>query len=359
MASSAGVFGRDFLKDLQVSGKTVISVVIPLYKEESNVEPLVERLESVLTRLDCDWEFVFALDPSPDRTREKLLALMDAGHRIRLITFSRRIGKPLSLMAGLDHSRGDACVIIDADLQDPPELIEEMMKKWQDGFEVVIPQRVSRKGEKLLYLKAAEAFYWLFGKVAEVKVPRNTGDFRLLDPRVVREIGRFKERHGFLRGITAAAGFRTAVIPYHREARFSGRTQIPLLGAVNIALDGLVPFSRTAVRLIFILGLILAGLGTGVAAIWVAAGLLAGFSSTWPFMVLGLLVTILSGAVLLGLGTVGEYVVRTYEETRDRPLYIVDRIDEADTLPRKLCDGGSVKNTSCDERGPVSRSPVG
>ncbi len=196
------------MKDPQVSGKTVISVVIPLYNEENNVGPLVERLESVLGRLGCDWEFVFALDPSPDRTREKILALIDAGHRIRLITFSRRIGKPLSLMAGLDHSRGDACVIIDADLQDPPEFIEEMVKKWREGYEVVIPQRVSRKGESLLYLKAAEAFYWLFGKVAEVSVPTNTGDFRLLDARVVREMCRFRERHGFLRGITAAAGFR-------------------------------------------------------------------------------------------------------------------------------------------------------
>ena len=345
------------MKHRQASDNIVMSIVIPLYNEENNVEPLVERLESVLERLGCDWELVFALDPSPDRTGEKIRELIDAGHRIRLVAFSRRIGKPLSLMAGLDHSRGDACVIIDADLQDPPELIEEMVKQWRDGYEVVIPQRVSRKGERFLYLKAAEAFYWLFGKVADVKVPKNTGDFRLLDARVVREICRFRERHGFLRGITAAAGFRTAVIPYHREARFSGKTQIPLLGAVNIALDGLVPFSRTAVRLIFVLGLMLAGLGTGVAAPWGVAGLCVGFSPLWPFMVLGLLMITLSGIVLLGLGTVGEYVVRTYEETRDRPRYIVDRIDEANTLSRKLSEAGTAQNSlrwQCDQASPAS-----
>jgi membrane glycosyltransferase len=149
------------------------------------------------------------------------------------------------------------------------------------------------------------------------------------------------------------------VIPYHREARFSGKTQIPLMGAVNIALDGLVPFSRTAVRMIFILGLVLAGLGTGIGAIWVTAGLCAGFSPLWPFMVLGLLMSTLSAVVLLCLGTVGEYVVRTYEETRDRPRYIVDRIDEADTLPRKLFETGITRNNPRGECDPVSRSPVG
>jgi polyisoprenyl-phosphate glycosyltransferase len=314
----------------------VVSVVIPLYNEESNVEPLVERLERVLRNLGCRWEFVFALDPSPDRTEEKILQLIAQGYPIRLVTFARRIGKPLSLLAGLDYSRGDACVIIDADLQDPPELIEEMVRKWRDGFEVVIPQRVSRSGEHYLYLKAAETFYWLFDKVAEVKIPRNTGDFRLIDARVVREISRFRERHGFLRGMNACVGFRTAVIPYHRDARLSGRTQIPLSGALNIALDGLVPFSRTPVRAIFVLGGLLAAAGVGVGLVWSASGLIQGFSSQWPFMLVGLLQVILSGIVLVCLGTVGEYVVRTYEEARARPLYTVAEVFEADTVPRRL-----------------------
>lgn len=314
----------------------LVSVVIPLYNEESNVGPLVERLESVLQRTGCARELVFALDPSPDRTHERILELMDRGHPIRLVTFSRRIGKPLSLLAGLDHATGDACVIIDADLQDPPELIEDMVAKWREGYQVVIPQRTSRKGEHFLYLKAAEAFYWLLDKVSEAKVPRNTGDFRLLDARVVREVRRFRERHAFLRGMSALAGFRTVVIPYDRDARHSGRTQIPLAGAVNIAIDGIVPFSRTPVRLIFVLGLTLVALAVAGGLGGVAWGMLAGFSASFPVWVASWLMVMLSGVVLGSMGIIGEYVVRTYEEARDRPLYIVDEMREADTLPRKF-----------------------
>ncbi len=316
--------------------KPLISVIIPLYNEEKNVEPLAERLATVLNRVECSWELVFALDPSPDGTQQKIRELIDAGYPIRLITFSRRIGKPLSLLAGLDHCRGDACIIIDADLQDPPELIEQMIEKWHQGFEVVVPQRISRQGENFFYLIAADIFYWLLGKIAEVKVPKNTGDFRLLDARVVREVCRFRERHGFLRGIVASAGFRTAIIPYQREARFAGRTQIPIAGAINIALDGIVPFSRMPVRLILALGMILLFLNGSTALIWLLISLFRGFSQLWPLIILGFCGVLLSGILMISLGIIGEYLVRVYEETRERPLYIVDKIEEADSLPSKL-----------------------
>jgi dolichol-phosphate mannosyltransferase len=223
---------------------------------------------------------------------------------------------------------------------------------------VVIPQRVSRKGETFLYLKAAETFYWLFEKVADVKVPRNTGDFRLVDARVVREMCRFRERHGFLRGITAAAGFRTTVIPYHRDARLSGKTQIPLRGALNIALDGLVPFSRTAIRMIFVLGLVFVGSGMVATGIWILGGLITGFPRLWPFAALGVLMVTLTGVVLSCLGVVGEYVVRTYEEARDRPLYIIDRIDEAETLTRKLTHAEVCCAHAAGAQGPMSQASV-
>ena len=159
----------------------LISVVVPLYNEEANVLPLMQRLREVFTKIGCMWEVVFALDPSPDQTRERIGQLLEQGYPIRLVTFSRRIGKPLSLLAGLDYSCGDAVVTIDADLQDPPELIQEMVAKWREGFKVVIAQRRSRKGERLLYLKCAQLFYWLLDKISEVKIPRDTGDFRLLE----------------------------------------------------------------------------------------------------------------------------------------------------------------------------------
>lgn len=323
-------------QDRRLNDTPLISIVIPLYNEENNVQPLVERLATVLNRAECVWELVFALDPSPDRTQQKIQELMDANYPIRLVIFSRRIGKPLSVLAGLDHCQGDACIIIDADLQDPPELIEQMIEKWRQGFEVVIPQRVSRKGENFFYLMAADIFYWLLGKIAEVEVPKNTGDFRLMDARVVREVCRFKERHGFLRGIVASAGFRTAIIPYYREPRFAGRTQIPLAGAFNIALDGIVPFSRIPVRTILAVGLILLLLGGGTALIWLLCSIFRGFSHLAPFIVLGILGLLLSGIVVTSMGIIGEYLVRAYEEIRRRPLYIVDKIEETASLPRKI-----------------------
>jgi polyisoprenyl-phosphate glycosyltransferase len=326
----------DKVQDKKSNDKPLISIVIPLYNEENNVQPLVERLAAVLNRVECSWELVFALDPSTDRTQQKIRELMDANYPIRLITFSRRIGKPLSVLAGLDHCRGDACIIIDADLQDPPELMEEMIEKWRQGFEVVIPQRVSRKGENFLYLIAADMFYWLLGKISEVNVPKNTGDFRLMDARVVREVCRFRERHGFLRGIVASAGFRTAIIPYFREPRFAGKTQIPLAGAFNIALDGIVPFSRVPVRAILASGVILLLVGGVTGLIWLLFLIFRGFSNLSPFMALGILSLLLSGIVVGSMGIMGEYLVRAYEEIRSRPLYIVDKIEETASLPHKL-----------------------
>jgi len=316
----------------------VVSVVVPLYNEERNVPMFADRLAAVFKGLDCAWELVFALDPSPDRTREKILELIREGLPIRLITFSRRIGKPLSLLAGLDHARGDVSVVMDVDLQDPPELIEQMLEKWREGFKVVIARRTSRQGEHFLYLKAAELFYVILERFAEVKVPRNTGDFRLLDARVVREVCRFRERHGFLRGITAAAGFPTTIVPFDRDPRLEGRTQIPLLGAVNIALDGIVPFSRTPVRMIFLAGIALFSAGALGGLVWLVTSVLSGFSPQWPIVLLTVLVTVLSGVTLTALGTIGEYLVRTYEEARDRPLYIVDEITESETLSRKIVE---------------------
>jgi len=314
--------------------RTLISVVVPIYKEERNVAPLVKRLDGIFTRIGCPWELVFALDPSPDRTEEEIVALIEADYPIRLIKFSRRIGKPLSLLAGLGHCTGDACVVMDADLQDPPELIDQMIQKWREGFMVVIAQRRSRTGENLFYLKAAESFYWLLEKIGEVKVPRNTGDFRLLDAKVVAEACRFRERHGFLRGITAAVGFPTVTIPFDRDARLSGKTQISIAGAMNIALDGIIPFSRVPMRLILGFGVALSLVGMASALVWLVASVVQGFSGHWPISLLTILLVMLSGFSIAALGVVGEYVVRSYEETRERPLYIVEQVREAASLAR-------------------------
>lgn len=312
-----------------------ISVAVPLYNEEKNVPALLERLEKVFSSLGIGWEVVFALDPSPDRTENIILDSMSR-YPIKMIKFSRRIGKPLSLMAALDHCNGDACVIIDADLQDPPELIADMIRKWQQGFDVVIARRKSRKGESPLYLKAAQTFYWLLEHISEVKIPRDTGDFRLLDARVMCEMRKFRERHGFLRGITALAGFKTSIIDYDRDPRLAGRTQIPILGAVNIALDGIVPFSRIPVRMIFAAGTSLLLIGIIALSIFMIGGLINGISDKWHFFAIWETMILLGGAVLSAMGIIGEYLVRVYEETRDRPLYIIDTIAESPNLMQNV-----------------------
>jgi dolichol-phosphate mannosyltransferase len=307
-----------------------------LYNEEKNVRPLAERIQAVMEKAECRWEIVFALDPCPDRTREEILALADAGVPVRLIVFSRRIGKPLSLIAGLDHCAGDAAIVIDADLQDPPELMERMIHAWEAGAQVVIAQRTSRKGEGFLYLCCARFFYWLLEKITDVKAPRDAGDYRLLDRRVVREVCRIRERHGFLRGLTALAGFRTELIPFDRDPRHAGSAQISLTGAMNIALDGIIPFSRTPVRLVLFAGLAGLCLWLVITGGWTVSGVMRGLSHTWFLELLGLLILLFTAIALAALGVLGEYLVRTYEEARDRPLYVVDELVEAPTLHRSL-----------------------
>ncbi len=282
-----------------------ISVVAPLYNEEKNVGPFLERLKKVFQEIGCEWEVVFALDPSPDRTEEVVREFIHKGFPIRLMKFSRRIGKPLSLMAGLKESDGDASVIIDVDLQDPPELIAEMVRKWREGYPVVLAQRSSRSGENVCYLLAARFFYWLVSKLGEYPIPKNTGDFRLLDRRVVQALRECNERHAFLRGLTAAVGFDTAVIPFCRDKRHSGRTNIPVWGALNIALDGLIPFSRAPVRMLFLIGGLLSVLGLLGMGIWLGGSFWRGMSTHWPLILMLFLQVIIGGIVMAGLGGLG------------------------------------------------------
>ncbi len=312
--------------------KFTISVVAPLYNEERNVGPFLERVRQVFQEIGCDWEVVFALDPSPDRTEEVVKEFIQKGFPIRLMKFSRRIGKPLSLMAGLKESDGDATVVIDVDLQDPPELISDMVRKWREGYRVVLAQRSSRSGENVCYLLAARLFYWLVSKLGEYPIPKNTGDFRLLDRRVVQALRECNERHAFLRGLTAAVGFDAAVIPFFFFLRHSGRTNIPVWGALNIALDGLIPFSRSPVRILFLIGALMCVLGLLGMVVWICSSYWRGVSAHWPLMLMVFLQLVIGGILIGGLGVVGEYIVRTYEEARRRPLYVVESLVESPIL---------------------------
>jgi glycosyltransferase involved in cell wall biosynthesis len=200
-----------------------LSIVVPVYNEEKNIRSLVSRLKAVTHELRCDYEIIFVLDPCTDSTEQIITDFRSEDPSIKLIRMSRRFGQPACTMAGIHYAAGDACVVIDADLQDPPELIKEMVAKWKEGYDVVYAQRSSRKGETLIKRMVSYLGYWLINGIAEVKIPRNTGDFRLMSKQVLKQLKRLKEHDSYLRGLVAYVGFNQIGVPYHRDERFEGK----------------------------------------------------------------------------------------------------------------------------------------
>src|SRR3954462_7439054 len=235
----------------------LLSIVVPVYKEEKNIPEFVRRIPPILAGITEDYEIIFSLDPSPDRTEDVILEQRGADERIKLLKFSRPFGQPMATLAGLDYSSGDAVVVMDVDLQDPPELLHEMVAKWREGYDVVLPQRRERTGEPWLKKVVAVTGYKVINKIADVRIPQNTGDFRLMARRVVTEVIRLKESHGFLRGMAAVVGFRQAIIPFDRPARFAGETNYNrFFGSLRIGFNGIFCFSTYALSLSTWLGFV-------------------------------------------------------------------------------------------------------
>jgi dolichol-phosphate mannosyltransferase len=285
---------------------------------------LYARLSAVLDSLDLRWELIFSVDPSTDRTEELILALRERDPRVKLLRFSRRFGQPMATLAGLEAASGDAVVVIDCDLQDPPELIPQLVERWREGYDVVYAQRRSRQGETLAKRVVSTLGYHLIGRIGEVEIPPNTGDFRLMSRRVVQNVVALKEHHGFLRGLVALVGFRQVSVLYDRDPRAAGSGKYNrFMGSLVIGLNGVVGFSRQPLRLISILGVVFS-----VLAFFLAAGYLALKLAGVPFPVgnptIVIIVAFFSGIQLLSLGVMGEYVGRIYDETRQRPKYIVE-----------------------------------
>jgi dolichol-phosphate mannosyltransferase len=304
--------------------RQTLSVVIPTYNEEGNIARVYERLCAVLNDMDLDWEIVFSVDPSTDRTEELLTELSGRDRRVKILRFSRRFGQPMATIAGLAASKGDAVVVIDCDLQDPPELIVEMVSRWREGFDVVYAQRLKRQGETLVKRFIAAAGYRLIKRIAEVDIPPNTGDFRLMSRRVVDEIVALHEGHGFLRGLVGFVGFRQTSIPYNRDARASGSGKYNrFTGSIVIALNGVVGFSRYPLQLISIVGIVVSTLSFLLAIGYLAAKL-AGVHFPLGNPTLVIIVSFIGGVQLLSLGVIGEYVGRIYDEVRQRPKYIIE-----------------------------------
>jgi polyisoprenyl-phosphate glycosyltransferase len=311
----------------------LLSLVVPVYKEEKNVPEFLRRLRPILSGITEDYEIIFSLDPSPDRTEDVILEERARDARIRLLKFSRRFGQPMATLAGLEYSSGEAVVVMDVDLQDPPELLNEMIAKWREGYDVVLPQRRQRTGEPWTKRLITTAGYKVINKIADVRIPPNTGDFRLMARRVVVEVVRLKESHGFLRGMVAVVGFKQALLPFDRPPRFAGETNYNrFFGSLRIGFNGIFCFSTRALTLSTLFGFVLAAGSFLFALLYLAAKLLnlLPFASGNPTIVI--LVLFLGGIQLISVGILGEYIGRIYEEVLARPKYIVER---AEGFPRR------------------------
>ena len=303
----------------------LISIVVPVYREEKNIPEFLSRVVTILERISSEFEIIFAMDPSPDRTEEIILDHRSKDPRVKLLKFSRRFGQPMATLAGLQYAAGEAVIVMDVDLQDPPELINEMIAKWREGYDVVYAQRRNREGETLLKRVVSAAGYRLIDKIADITIPPNTGDFRLMSRRVVNEINRLKESHGFLRGLVAVVGFRQTSVLFDRPPRFEGEGNYNrFLGSLRIGFNGIFCFSNYALTLSTIFGFVTAGFSFLLMATYLLYKLM-GWKILWGNPTLVILVSFLGGIQLISVGILGEYIGRIYEEVRGRPKFIVDR----------------------------------
>ncbi len=313
----------------------LLSVVVPVYKEEDNIVPFLERCVKVMEENDYQYEIIFCLDPSPDRSYEVICENIRKNKHIRLIQFSRRFGQPSATYAGICTCRGDACIITDVDLQDPPELMKEMVDRWQkNGSDVVYAQRKTRAGETLIKKIVARSGYALINRMGDVDIPVNTGDFRLIDRVMIEELKKSKEHHGFLRGMVAFVGFKQEAILYDRDARHSGKGNYNrFFGSLRIGLNGLICYSTKPLEFVTVFGGICSGMGGLFLVYYIAQSILRLCSVSIPYIPFTVvLILLLGGLNFLFIGLLGEYIGRIYEEVRERPRYIVDRIIDADNV---------------------------
>lgn len=308
--------------------KPVLSVIAPIYNEEDCLHELHTRITEVMNEFGESWELVLINDGSHDRSEEIIheLAEKDPDH-IRPVIFARNFGHQLAVTAGMDYSRGDAVVIIDADLQDPPELILEMVEKWREGFEVVYAVRSEREGESWFKLATAKAFYRIVYKITDVDIPLDTGDFRLLDRKVVDAMNSMRERHRFLRGMSSWVGFKQTGVEYKRAARYAGETKYPLKKMLKFALDAITSFSYFPLQVATYLGFIFAF----ISFIAIVAVIILRLSSSQELLgqATTLIAVLFLGSIqLITIGILGEYIGRLYDQAKGRPLYVVSEAPE-------------------------------
>ena len=305
--------------------KKILSIVSPAYNEAENLGEFYSRVINATDNLNLEIEIIYINDGSQDSTIDIITKQRQIDNRITIIDLSRNFGKEIALTAGLDYSSGDAVIVIDADLQDPPELIPKLVEKWREGYDVVNAKRIKRKGESLLKKVMSYIYYRLLFYLSDINVPRDTGDFRLLNKNALDALLKLREKHRYMKGLFVWVGFKQKEIEYEREARFKGKTKWGFFSLFNLAFDGLTSFSIMPLRLASTIGFLSALIGFFYGAVIVFKTLffhepVAGFTS------LVVLITFFGGIQLLSIGIIGEYIGRIFNETKNRPLYVVKNI---------------------------------
>jgi|ERR1051326_215662 dolichol-phosphate mannosyltransferase len=315
--------------------EVVLSIVVPVYNEEENLPEFFSRAIPILSSITADFEVLLVLDPSVDKSEEVILEHRNTDQRIKLLKLSRRFGQPMAILAGLHYSSGAAVVVMDVDMQDPPELIREMFSRWREGFDVVYAQRSKREGETFLKRLIAMVGYRLINRISDVYIPPNTGEFRLMSRRVVDRINTMKESHGFLRGMVAVVGFKQTVVMFDRPARYAGEGKYNrFVGSLRIGMNGLVGYSSYLLALSTTVGFLIAGFSFALGVVYLVMKL-SGFPFPLGNPTVVVLVLFMGGIQLISVGILGEYIGRIYEEVKERPKFIVDRaigITDRDSL---------------------------
>lgn len=318
----------------EISGKALspclVSVVAPAYNEEETISEFHRQLSKVFEGMDCVLEVVYVNDGSDDRTLEILFDLQQQDSRITVIDLSRNFGKEIAMTAGLDHATGDAIVVIDTDLQDPPELIREMIKHWRFGYDVVYAQRTARDGETWLKKSTAALFYRLIQRISRVRIPEDTGDYRLLSRRALEALKLLREQHRFMKGLFAWIGFNQKAVPYRRSPRFGGVTKWNYGKLWNLAIEGITSFTILPLKLATYLGIFVALFSFIYAGVVIYKTLAFG-DPVQGYPSLMVVILFLGGVQLSAIGIIGEYLGRMFDETKGRPLYFIKelRISEA------------------------------
>ena len=304
-----------------MKNKPTYTIIAPIYNEIENIPLLYTRISEVMAQTGEPWEFVMVDDGSSDGSTEAILELKAQDEKIKPVIFARNFGHQIAVTAGLDYSKGEAVIIIDADLQDPPEVILDLIQKWKEGFEVVYAVRSKRVGETWFKLFTASAFYRLIQRITDVNIPMDTGDFRLLDRKVVQVLNGMREKHRFLRGMSVWVGFKQTGVEYERAERFAGETKYPLKKMIRFASDAITGFSYFPLQLAMYLGFITTGISI-ISILVVIVLRLAGSQAFFGQATTLIAVLFLGGVQLISIGLLGEYIGRLYDEAKGRPLYI-------------------------------------